>query len=45
MRPNGKTAYVSCTKGGQVAVVDLGTWKTTGEIDAGKAADGIAWAK
>jgi DNA-binding beta-propeller fold protein YncE len=44
MRPDGKTAYVSCTKGGQVAEVDLGAWKTTREIDAGKAADGIAWA-
>jgi len=44
VRPDGKTAYVSCTKGGQVAEVDLGSWKTTREIDAGKAADGIAWA-
>jgi DNA-binding beta-propeller fold protein YncE len=44
VRPDGKTAYVSCTKGGQVAEVDLGAWKTTREIDAGKAADGIAWA-
>jgi YVTN family beta-propeller protein len=43
-RPDGKTAYVSCTKGGQVAEVDLGAWKTTREIDAGKNADGIAWA-
>ncbi len=45
MRPDGKTAYVSCTKGGQVAEIDLATWKTTREIDAGKLADGLAWAK
>jgi YVTN family beta-propeller protein len=45
VRPDGKTAYVSCTKGGQVAEVDLGAWKTTREIDAGKLADGVAWAR
>lgn len=45
VRPDGKTAYVSCTKGGQVSEIDLRAWKTTRDIDAGKAADGLAWAK
>ena len=42
-RPDGKVAYVSC--GSKVAAIDLGTWTVTGLIQAGKNADGLAWAR
>ncbi|MFZ3214920.1 MAG: hypothetical protein WA192_02565, partial [Candidatus Acidiferrales bacterium] len=45
--PNGAAAYVSCMRGtqaGQVAVIDLATWKVSALIDAGVGADGLAWA-
>jgi len=45
MNPNGKEAYVSCNVKNQVAVIDLDQWKVKALIDAGKAADGLAWAK
>jgi YVTN family beta-propeller protein len=45
MRPDGKEAYVSCNVKNQVAVIDLGDWKVTALIDAGKTADGLAWAR
>jgi len=43
VRPDGKVAYVSC--GSKVAAIDLGTWVVTGLIQAGKDADGLAWAR
>jgi len=43
--PNGKTAYVACNFKSQIAEIDLGQWKVTRLIDAGKTADGLAWAK
>ena len=43
VRPDGKTAYVSCVASGQVAAIDLANW-TVQLIDAGKNADGLAWA-
>jgi len=43
--PDGKTAYVACNSKNQVAQIDLGQWKVTRLIDAGKDADGLAWAK
>ncbi len=43
VRPDGKAAYVSC--GGKVAVIRLADWKVEAEIDAGKGADGLAWAR
>jgi len=43
--PGGKTAYVSCNSKDQVAEIDLAQWKVSRVIDAGKAADGMAWAK
>ena len=43
--PDGKTAYVSCNTSGQVAEIDTATWKVRRLIDAGKGADGLAWAK
>jgi DNA-binding beta-propeller fold protein YncE len=45
MSPDGKTAFVSCTRSNQIAAIDLGQWKVSRLIDAGKAADGLAWAK
>ncbi len=44
VRPDGKTAYVSCMHSNQVAEIDLGTWKLTRLIETGKDTDGLAWA-
>jgi len=44
INPNGKEAYVSCNIKNQVAVIDLENWKVKALIDAGKTADGLAWA-
>jgi YVTN family beta-propeller protein len=45
MAPDGKTAYVSCNTSGQVAEIDTASWQVRRLIDAGKGADGLAWAK
>ncbi len=45
MRPDGHTAYVSCNVKNQVAVIDLSDWTVKALIDAGRTADGLAWAK
>ena len=49
VRPDGQAAYVSCPPSNQVAVIDLSVkdpagWKVQAVIDAGKYADGLAWA-
>jgi YVTN family beta-propeller protein len=44
LRPDNKFAYVSCDQSGQIAVLDLTTWKVERLISAGKGADGLAWA-
>lgn len=44
VRPDDRRAYVSCIDKGQVAVLDLQDWKLDRVIDAGKGADGLAWA-
>jgi DNA-binding beta-propeller fold protein YncE len=44
IRPDGQMAYVSCINTGQVAAVNIGDWSVK-LIDAGKGADGLAWAK
>jgi DNA-binding beta-propeller fold protein YncE len=44
IRPDGKFAYVSCINTGQVAAVNISDWSVK-LIDAGKGADGLAWAK
>jgi DNA-binding beta-propeller fold protein YncE len=44
IRPDGLVAYVSCINTGQVAAINLKDWTVT-FIDAGKGADGLAWAK
>ena len=41
--PDGRTAYVSCDASHQVAAIGLAEWKVT-PIDAGRGADGLAWA-
>ena len=43
IRPDGKVAYVSCAGAGKVSTVDLSDWHVA-SIDAGKFADGLAWA-
>jgi DNA-binding beta-propeller fold protein YncE len=44
VRPDGQMAYVSCISTGQVAAINIGDWSVK-LIDAGKGADGLAWAK
>lgn len=43
--PDGRTAYVSCDASHKVAVIGTAEWKVEKLIDAGPAADGLAWAK
>jgi YVTN family beta-propeller protein len=42
--PDGSRAYVAVSMADKVAVVDLKTLEVTGQIDAGKQPDGLAWA-
>jgi YVTN family beta-propeller protein len=44
VRPDGKMAYVSCNASHKVAAINLTDWKVEKLIDAGKGADGLAWA-
>lgn len=44
IRPDGAEAYISCDVSQQVAVIDTGNWKVARLIDAGRGADGLAWA-
>jgi YVTN family beta-propeller protein len=44
IRPDNRFAYVSCDQSNKVAVLNLNTWKIEKLIDAGKGADGLAWA-
>lgn len=44
VRPDGAEAYVSCDASRQVAVLNLKNWAVEKLIDAGKGADGLAWA-
>ena len=44
VRPDNQLAYVSCDASHQIAVVNISTWKVDKLIDAGKGADGLAWA-
>ena len=45
VRPDGKTAYVSCTGSNQVAEIDAATWKVSRMIATGNGTDGLGWAK
>jgi YVTN family beta-propeller protein len=44
IRPDNQVAYVSCNVSHKVAAIDLSNWKVQKLIDAGKGADGLAWA-
>jgi YVTN family beta-propeller protein len=44
IRPDGQVAYVSCDQSHQVAAIGIGNWSVK-LIDAGRGADGLAWAK
>ncbi len=44
VRPDGKVAYVSCDSSAKVAVIRTSDWQVDALIDAGKGADGLAWA-
>lgn len=44
IRPDGREAYVSCDASSKIAVLNLSAWKIDKLIDAGKGADGLAWA-
>ncbi len=44
VRPDGKIAYVSCDSSAKVAVIRTSDWQVDALIDAGKGADGLAWA-
>lgn len=44
VRPDGKIAYVSCDSSGKVAAIRTSDWQVDRLIDAGKGADGLAWA-
>ena len=45
IRPDGSEAYVSCNASGKVAEIDTESWTIKRLIQAGKLADGLAWAK
>ncbi len=42
--PDDKVAYVSCNASAKVAAINLSDWSVEKLIDAGKLADGLAWA-
>ncbi len=44
MDPAGDRAFVACSPDNYVAVVDLKTFKVTGQLDVGGEPDGLAWA-
>ena len=44
VRPDGQMAYVSCDSSHKVAAIRISDWTVDKLIDAGKGADGLAWA-
>jgi YVTN family beta-propeller protein len=42
--PDGSRAYVAVSSADKIAIIDLKTLEVTGQIDAGKQPDGMAWA-
>jgi YVTN family beta-propeller protein len=44
IRPDGKVAYVSCSANHQISAIQLSDWSVK-SIEAGRGADGLAWAK
>jgi hypothetical protein len=45
IQPGAAMAYVSCIGVGKVAAIDLKSWDVARVIDAGRGADGLAWAR
>jgi YVTN family beta-propeller protein len=43
MQPDGSRAYVACTGANYVAVIDLKRLEISGQIEAGRQPDGLAW--
>ncbi len=43
--PDGRTAYVSCTRNNTVAQFDLTSWKVIRRISTGRGTDGLDWAR
>jgi YVTN family beta-propeller protein len=44
VRPDGQVVYASCDSSHQIAAIHISDWKVAKLIDAGKGADGLAWA-
>jgi DNA-binding beta-propeller fold protein YncE len=44
VRPDGRAAYVSCSSSHQIAAIQVDDWSVK-VIEAGRGADGLAWAK
>src|SRR5580692_12365217 len=44
VRPDGMAAYVSCSASHQIAAIQIKDWSVK-QIEAGRGADGLAWAK
>lgn len=44
VRPDGRVAYASCDASRKIAVIRVSDWTVDKLIDAGKGADGLAWA-
>ncbi len=44
MQPDGSRAFIGCTPDNYVAIIDLKSLQVSGQIDAGKQPDGLAWA-
>lgn len=44
MRPDGRVVYVSCDSSRKIAAINTSDWTVAKLIDAGKGADGLAWA-
>jgi YVTN family beta-propeller protein len=44
IRPNGRVAYVSCSDSHQIAAIQINDWNVK-LVEAGRGADGLAWAK
>jgi DNA-binding beta-propeller fold protein YncE len=43
VRPDGEVAYVSCSASHQIAAIQINDWSVK-QIEAGRGADGLAWA-
>jgi DNA-binding beta-propeller fold protein YncE len=44
VQPDGRVAYVSCSESHQIAVIQISDWSVK-LVEAGRGADGLAWAK